>query len=262
MPNVTRIDLLIQYSILVAGEEDDFTDRSLGPIHLLKYVYLADYYYARRNGGETYTGIDWQFYNFGPWSQEVHSRIEPAMQAIMARKYTGDSDYGTGEFHRWSISDDDRLRTVSNDIPGAIKLRLKNDIHNHTKDTDSLLHSVYLTEPMLNAAPKELLDFSYAAESYFPPVQQKPNKELEKKNSKKNAKAHASIAALREKRAHKSFEPKLVPPIIEAKYDEVFDEGMRWLDSLAGDEFTDKTLEAKFSDEIWKSDTRRDGELP
>jgi hypothetical protein len=45
------------------------------------YVYLADLAYAEANRGKTFTGIDWQFYKFGPWSQTVNDRIEPALVA-------------------------------------------------------------------------------------------------------------------------------------------------------------------------------------
>jgi len=82
----SKIDLLIQYAILIAGQEDDYLDRQLGPIHLIKYVYLADLAQAERNCGETFTGIAWQFYKFGPWSQAVNERIEPALAAIGANK--------------------------------------------------------------------------------------------------------------------------------------------------------------------------------
>ena len=46
-----KIDLLIQCAILIAGREDDYLDRQLGPIHLIKYVYLADLAYAERKCG-------------------------------------------------------------------------------------------------------------------------------------------------------------------------------------------------------------------
>ena len=42
----SRVDLLLQYALLVAGEQDEFLDRQLGPIHLIKYVYLADLFHA------------------------------------------------------------------------------------------------------------------------------------------------------------------------------------------------------------------------
>ena len=68
---LSHIDLLLQYALLVAGEEDEHTDRQLGPIHLIKYVYLSDLAFAERNDGKTFTGVNWQFYKFGPWSQAV-----------------------------------------------------------------------------------------------------------------------------------------------------------------------------------------------
>ena len=39
----SKIDLLIQYAILIAGQEDEYLDRQLGPIHLIKYVYLEEF---------------------------------------------------------------------------------------------------------------------------------------------------------------------------------------------------------------------------
>lgn len=74
-----KIDLIIQFALLAAGDEDDFFDRQLGPIHLIKYVYLADLSFAKRNNGESFTGVDWEFYKFGPWSQQVNERVEPAL---------------------------------------------------------------------------------------------------------------------------------------------------------------------------------------
>ena len=44
--DISRVDKIIQYSLLIAGDEDDFSDRQLGPIHLIKYVYLADLDFA------------------------------------------------------------------------------------------------------------------------------------------------------------------------------------------------------------------------
>lgn len=78
----SKVDKIIQFALLVAGEEDDFRDRQLGPIHLIKYVYLADLAYAKHHDGETFTGAKWQFYKFGPWAQEVNQRIEPALLYI------------------------------------------------------------------------------------------------------------------------------------------------------------------------------------
>src|SRR5713226_1621367 len=83
-----RTDLLLEYILIVAAQEDDFRDRELGPIHFLKYAYLGDLAYAARHDGQSYTGATWQFFHFGPWQAEIHDRIEPALLAIGATKKT------------------------------------------------------------------------------------------------------------------------------------------------------------------------------
>ena len=40
--DTAKVDLLIQFALAVAAEEDALAERELGPIHLIKYVYLAD----------------------------------------------------------------------------------------------------------------------------------------------------------------------------------------------------------------------------
>jgi hypothetical protein len=49
--NLHRVDAILRYSLAVTAESDDPWDRELGPIHLLKGVYLADLAYAQRHGG-------------------------------------------------------------------------------------------------------------------------------------------------------------------------------------------------------------------
>lgn len=257
--NKERINQVIQFCLLVAGEEDNFAHRSLGPIHLLKYVYLADYYYAIRNQGETYTGIPWTFYNFGPWSAQVHSRLEPALKAILAEKYIGQSDYGDGEFTRWSASDENRLSAISKSIPSSITLKLKRDIHRHLQDTDSLLSFVYSTEPMINAAPDELLDFNILASvDGYSLEQAKPSKLSAKKEKKRSA----AMDKLKEKwKENAQAKSKLVSPIKSPRYDKVYDSGISWLTQIDGPPIQNDQIEMKFDESIWKSGLRRNGEL-
>lgn len=112
-PDLAKVDLIIQYALLVAGQEDDYENRQLGPIHLIKYTYLADLYFARKNNGEIYTGIKWLFYKFGPWSQEVNSRIEPALLSINADQKIFESRYEErNDWVRWVKHDDYLLEGV------------------------------------------------------------------------------------------------------------------------------------------------------
>jgi hypothetical protein len=50
--NINKVDLLLKYILAVAGQED-YGNREVGPIHLIKYVYLADLAFAEKHGGET-----------------------------------------------------------------------------------------------------------------------------------------------------------------------------------------------------------------
>lgn len=203
--------------------------------------------------------VEWKFYNFGPWSTQVHNRLEPALKAILAEKYIGQSDYGDGEFTRWSLSDEHRLSAISRSIPSSITLKLKRDIHHHLQDTDSLLSFVYSTEPMINAAPDELLDFSVLVSVDGNSLEQA---ELNKLSVKKQKKRSAAMDKLKAKRKESAqVKPKLVSPIKSPRYDEVFDGGVSWLTQIDGPPIQNDRIEMKFDQSIWKSGLRRNGEL-
>jgi hypothetical protein len=258
-----HVDLLLQYILLVAGEEDEYIDRQLGPIHLIKYVYLADLAYARRNEGKTFTGIHWQFYKFGPWSQEVHERIEPALQAIGADKKTFPSDYeDKDDWIRWSLRDDRLLQEKEWKLPTDITMYLRRNVHRFGKDTLSLLDHVYSTKPMLSAAPNEHLDLSLAVEAAPSAELESRPLRMDKLSEKKKKKLKERMQALQEK--HKSRKPKElghVPLVKNPRYDEVYEAGIAWLDDLAGQPLTPGEKVAEFSDEVWKSATRKGGNV-
>ena len=252
----SRVDLLLQYALLIAGDQDEFSDRQLGPIHLIKYVYLADLFYARRNNGITFTGTEWQFYKFGPWSQSVHERIESALSAIDAEKRSFDSDYGDRQdWVRWSLSNERLLEKIGNQLPFAITSGLKADVRQFGKDTQSLLHYVYRTEPMLSAAPNEFLDFTVVTQDIS---MNEPVPTPLRMDSLSNKKKKQFKERMRELRArHKNRERKLINPVKDARYDDVYTEGMNWLDSLAGEPLQEGERIVQFSDDVWKSATRK-----
>ena len=119
-----RVDKIIQFALAVAACEDDLSSRDLGPIHLLKYVYIADLAYAEYHNGNTYTGIKWQFFKFGPWSQEVHSRVEPACLSIGAvkRLFTYTDGEKCGEGIRWRLEDTALCDKLDNSLDIVVSL--------------------------------------------------------------------------------------------------------------------------------------------
>ncbi|RII29905.1 MAG: hypothetical protein CXR30_08895 [Geobacter sp.] len=259
-----KVDKIIQYALAVAAGEDDFRCRELGPIHLLKYVYIADLAYAERNGGQTYTGTNWQFYKFGPWAQEVNSRIEPACLFIDAEKRTfpyknGDAE---GEGVRWKLSNTEVRDKLENDLSITVTSAVKRAVHEFGADTPRLLNYVYLTKPMLNAAPKERLDFSTVTPHMQPDKKAEKEPMTIKAQKRRTAELNEARTRIQEKLAQKKIAACARHYIRQPRYDEVYFAGQEWLDSLAGPQIPMVVGEVTFSPDIWKSSSRFDPEIP
>lgn len=260
--DIGRVDLLIQYALLVAGENDEPNERQLGPIHLIKYVYLGDLAFARRNDGRTYTGISWQFYKFGPWSQEVNQRIQPALLAIGAAAVSYESRYeGKEEWVRWSLRDDDLLREKERALPVTITMNLRTDVRRFGKDTPGLLEHVYRTPPMLNAAPHEYLEFSMVAARDSERVHSAPLR-FGTLSVKQKGGFKERIQALQARHQHRNENAlRLINPVKNPRYDDVYREGVAWLDQLAGEPLKLGEKVVEFADEVWKSQPRKGGDV-
>ena len=254
----SRVDLALQFALLVAGEGDEYFDRQLGPIHLIKYVYLADLSHAQKNDGATYTGIKWRFHKFGPWSEEVYARIEPALSAIKADKKSSPSDYEEDQdWIRWSLRDESLLEDKAQQLPSFVTVPLRWAVRKFGKDTSLLLDHVYKTMPMLCAAPGEQLDFSVAQNV----SSEEPTSEPLKMDSLSNKKKKQLKQRLRklgeEYRNRRRKEAAFIKPDPPPRYDDVYFEGLAWLDSLAGPPLSEGEYEVEFSDEVWKSAARK-----
>ena len=260
--NLTAIDTLIQYALLVAGEEDEFFDRQLGPIHLIKYVYLADLAYSKRHSGEIYTSAPWRFYNYGPWANEVFERIEPALNKINADMRHIPSNYDN-DFKRWSIHDSDLLEKTEKSLPIEITTYLRMWVHKYKQDTPTILDHVYKTEPMLQAAPNEYLDFKLAIPVKLDKQVQTPQLRMDALSNKKKKKFKQKIRELQEKReGKKATKQRLVNPFSDSLYDDIYMDGITWLEQLAGENFEAGETVAEFSDDVWKSTTRSGKDVP
>lgn len=257
--DTSHTDALIQYALLVRGEQDDFYERQLGPIHVLKYVYLADLFFSQRNSGSTFTGADWKFHHFGPWAPEVHARIEPVLRALGADQREFQSDFDDrSDWVRWSMRDDRLLDEREKALPPSITMSLRPQIKKFGKDTPALLDYVYRTDPMLKAAPGEYLNFSpdvaiVSGASGSPKVELRSVALSEKQRKAFDRRVEGLQARLKDRKSRRS---RLIVPVTNPRHDEVYEQGVAWLDELAGEGVPSGELTAEFTSEVWKSPAR------
>jgi hypothetical protein len=252
-----KVDLVIQYALAVAGEAEDFRQRELGPIHLLKFIYLGDLAYAKAEGA-SFTGVRWRFHKFGPWAVEAFQRIEPAVQTIraMERRF---SSANNEEGIRWRVKNLYLAQDLESKLPWPVAREVKRAVQQYGNDTTELLHFVYKTPPMLKASPGESLDLLTTTESCETeaPVAEisSPLPELSKTKVKKLQ------TLVKERLEEKRRTSKLITPDPAPRYDEVFVSGQDWLDGLAGEPLRAEKGQLHFSAEVWKSPGRRDPEI-
>ena len=262
MHSAHNIDLLLKFALAVAGEED-FDNRLLGPIHLIKLVYLADLAYAKRNDGKTFTGIKWKFHHFGPWANEVYERIEPVVVETGAEVKRYSHPKYADDFIRYLLLDEDLYKKLENCLPLEIVTAMKQAIRKFGDDTQSLLAFVYQTEPMLKAAPGEFLSFEGLSGERLTNDGVDESKDVlsAKAKKKRKQKIKELREKFREKLAQKRSSQKMVTPPTPPRYDEVFFEGTKWLDSLAGTPIKEESGFLAISEKFWKSPARFDPDV-
>lgn len=259
--NKIRVKKLLQYALAFAGQKDDYWDRFLRPIHLIKYVYLVDLEYAKEHSGQTYTGLPWRFYKFGPWCEEVYVAIEPALTEIGAEKREEFSDKFEKDYVQWQISDDGLLDKLSETLELSIEGTLQKYVRQFGSDTEGLLHFVYNTVPMLTAAPNEPLDFykpfelkeAHSKNESLIPNEPALTDRQEKKRKEK-------IEAFKERmRATQKILPRKITPKAP-RYDEIYFKGLQWFDFLEGEPLQPGNRKITVDPEVWKSKARFDPE--
>ena len=246
--DASRVDLLLKYILAVAGQQDR-GNRELGPIHLVKYVYLADLAHAERHAGETFTGASWRFHHFGPWCQDVFARIEPVVREVGAAERIFSHPSSDDDRKRWALDDEDVLQEVQPKVPLEVAGPLRRWIREHAADTRELLRLVYTTRPMLRAKPGDMLEFS-AAVATPPPT---PPPEEQPLSASARRRRCARLDAIRDelKRRLAERQRPARAPDPPPRYDEVFIEGQRWLDSLAGEPLAEGSGDLIVDDALW-----------
>jgi hypothetical protein len=117
---------------------------------------------------------------------------------------------------------------------------------------------------MLTAAPGDDLDFINAI-NIEPTVTTSTLNTipLDKKEQKKRKKKLKELRErIQNKIKMKASEKNLVSPTPAPRYDKVFCSGIEWLDDLAGEHAETQKTTAVFSDDIWKSLSRFDPDVP
>ncbi|MBW2428177.1 MAG: hypothetical protein JRF56_04405 [Deltaproteobacteria bacterium] len=257
-----KIDLLLQYALVVAGQGSGW-DRELGMIHLIKYVYLADLEYAEKHNGQLYTGIPWRFYHFGPWAEKVYLRIEPALMAIGAEKRIIPNPSDEKDVIRWIKSDDRLFDTLGNQLDLIVMGCIQKNVRRFGSDTTALLDFVYRTRPMVTAAPGEFLDFNILKSETISEEQIQARLAVKELTVRQKKKRKSALMDLK-KRINARLDEKKNRPIAYSappRYDEIFFNGIKWLNSSSEEPLDSGEYTAIISDKMWKSKARYDPDL-
>jgi hypothetical protein len=247
-----RVDALLQFILAVAGQQDEFRDRELGPIHFLKYAYLADLAHAEVNNGTTFTGAPWEFYDFGPWSPAVLERVEPAVAAAEGeRKTIRGARYG--DFVRYTLQDGELLDQLDRKLPSSVVSAVRSAVRQFGSDTPSLLRHVYMTRPMLRAAPGEVLPFDVFEREAVPEPALVSEQDAARAAKQRRKIADQLRKRVRARLAEQKRPAEGAPANPPPRYDDVFFDGQAWLDQQAGDAVPLTQGELVFSADIWKS---------
>lgn len=255
--NHKKIEALLRYILYIASQESGW-ERKLGPIHLIKYVYLADLEHARNHNGVTYTGIRWQFYHYGPWDLGLYESIPEALNipGVLAEQFESQYDK---DFKRWSLESEDSICDIEDSIDLTVSGAMQKYVRKFSNATYDLLDFVYKTPPMLNAVPNEFLDFKVVIKIPQEDAIQHQEKMTVRQIKKRKATVEKYKLKIQDRiRKNKEKRRQFLRP--KPRYDDVFKEGINWLESVANSEIGEIKGTVHFSKDIWKSEIRRDSD--
>jgi len=171
---------LIHFIVRYATERGSELPR----MRLVKFLYLADLFHARVEEGITLSGWQWEFVHYGPYCRDSTDLIDSAVSQGLIDSRTLPSKFREEDEYHLYRCPTDLESEIERELPVYVASQLKWAIRNWADDTASLLDYVYFnTEPMLNAARGDLLDFSTARVPERPtPIEmvQLPRENIEK----------------------------------------------------------------------------------
>lgn len=248
---------LIQYIILAAGEEE-YGQNDLGPIHIIKYLYLGDMFHAQKNNGKTFTGVTWKFHHFGPWSVEAWQSIDEAAMSIGADVREFEDSRFDSNYKRYCLSNSRKFEELNDSLPLNIVGQLRATIRKYGRATPDLLDMVYKTPPMINAAPEEVLIFEPLITTSPVCSSTSTRADLSKTAQKKRKERIESLKAEMQKKIKAAIQNDNNDSVPTPRYDEVFFQGLEEVESLSGVTDLEAGGVVSFDHEIWKSPFRTD----
>ena len=134
---------------------------------LIKYLYLLDLLVAREKSGETFTGTIWRFHHYGPYADSCVAELDELAKTptVECHGSAGKSkDYCVYKLGEYGTADSLESLGLSFDV----RSNLGTAIRRYASDLSGLLDYVYFnTEPMANAKPGDVLEFSGASNSNY-----------------------------------------------------------------------------------------------
>lgn len=193
MNRIENIKKAIMYFLKRAEEEDYFL---VGKVRITKLLYLLDLEYYRDHN-TTFTGFNWIFYKYGPYTSEID--VVLASAGIYLEEEVISSEKS---IKRLKISEPEEIYSVDSTLENYL-YRIWTDWG--MESLPKLLDFVYFeTEPMIYARRGEPLDFSKIVKKEIP-------KKI-KWTTEKQKKLRELGKSIKEKLNNMSMPPKLVFP--------------------------------------------------
>ena len=115
---------------------------------------------------------------------------------------------------------------------------------------------------MLSASPNDYLDFSLEAKSPTEMPREREQPRVDKLSARKRKQFRERLGKLRkEQQRRKTVRPNLLDPVASPRHDDIYEEGLAWLDQLAGPQLVSGDSLVEFSGEVWNSPTRKGGDV-
>lgn len=173
-----KVSDLITYIVWYATQRG----MKLTTTRVVKFVYLADLFYARANRGAIFTGCPWRFIYYGPYCPEVMTELESAAKANQILEDRRESKFGDKDYFLYTCEDNE-AENIENEIPTSVLSPLRQSIKLFGDDTQALLDHVYFeTEPMEGVRKGDLLDFAKATQRTarkLPAIPRLPKQKIE-----------------------------------------------------------------------------------